>query len=204
MAGWLCLGNLLSLPRCSLRFRLIGAGLLSLGSTAIAHAQATPRITGEVEQLGAGVASRAVHPWARPEFDRGVAPENLSGRMLLVLKRSPEQESALQALLASQQDPNSPNYHKWLTPEDFGKRFGVADSDVQTVTSYLSSQGMSVGRVYGGHMAIEVGATAGTDPLGLPDRDPRLLRCGQDLLREQLRSKDSFRAAHRRLRRSPR
>jgi subtilase family serine protease len=102
-----------------------------------------------------------VHPWARAEFDRGAAPENLSGRMLLVLKRSPEQDSALQALLASQQDPNSPNYHKWLTPEDFGKRFGVADSDVQTVTSYLSSQGMSVGRVHSSRMAIEVGATAG-------------------------------------------
>ena len=102
-----------------------------------------------------------VHPWARAAFDRGVAPENLSGRMLLVLKRSQEQESALQALIASQQDPNSPNYHKWLTPEDFGKRFGVADSDVQTVTSYLSSQGMSVGQVHSNHMAIEVGATAG-------------------------------------------
>jgi trimeric autotransporter adhesin len=102
-----------------------------------------------------------VHPWARAAFDRGVAPENLSGRMLLVLKRSQEQESALQALIASQQDPNSPNYHKWLTPEDFGKRFGVADSDVQTVTSYLSSQGMSVGQVHSNHMAIEVSATAG-------------------------------------------
>ncbi|HEX4582497.1 MAG TPA: protease pro-enzyme activation domain-containing protein [Acidobacteriaceae bacterium] len=140
---------------------LIGAGLLSLGSTATAHAQATPRITGQAENSPLVSLHGAVHPWARPEFDRGPAPSNLSGRMLLVLKRSPEQESALQALIASQQDPHSPNYHKWLTPEDFGKRFGVADSDVQTVTSYLSSQGMSVGRVYGSHMAVEVGATAG-------------------------------------------
>ena len=140
---------------------LVGAGLLSLGGTGTAHAQATPRITGEVGSSAMVSLPGQVHPWARAEFDRGVAPENLSGRMLLVLKRSPEQESALQALLASQQDPNSPNYHKWLTPEDFGKRFGVADSDVQTVTSYLSSQGMSVGRVHSNHMAIEVGATAG-------------------------------------------
>jgi trimeric autotransporter adhesin len=140
---------------------LVGAGLLSLGGTGTAHAQATPRITGEVGSSAMVSLPGQVHPWARAEFDRGVAPENLSGRMLLVLKRSPEQESALQALIASQQDPNSPNYHKWLTPEDFGKRFGVADSDVQTVTSYLSSQGMSVGRVHTSHMAIEVSATAG-------------------------------------------
>jgi hypothetical protein len=140
---------------------LLGTGLLSLGSTGIAHSQATPRITGEVENSALVSLPGQVHPWARAQFDRGPAPANLSGRMLLVLKRSPEQESALQALIASQQDPTSPNYHKWLTPEEFGKRFGVADSDVQTVTSYLSSQGMSVGRVYGSRMAIEVGATAG-------------------------------------------
>jgi subtilase family serine protease len=140
---------------------LVGAGLLSLGGTGTAHAQATPRITRDVENSALVSLPGQVHPWARAQFDRGAAPENLSGRMLLVLKRAPEQESALQALLASQQDPKSPNYHKWLTPEDFGKRFGVADSDVQTVTSYLSSQGMSVGRVYGSRMAVEVGATAG-------------------------------------------
>ncbi|HEX6494934.1 MAG TPA: Ig-like domain repeat protein [Acidobacteriaceae bacterium] len=139
----------------------IGAALLSLGSTAIAHGQATPRITAEVDSSALVSLPGSVHPWARPEFDRGRAPANLSGHMLLVLKRSPEQESALQALIASQQDPKSSNYHKWLTPQEFGKRFGVADSDVQTVTSYLSSQGMSVGRVFSGRMAIEVGATAG-------------------------------------------
>jgi trimeric autotransporter adhesin len=139
---------------------LVGAGLLSLAGTASAHAQATPRITSQVENSALVSLPGEVHPWARTQFDRGPAPANLSGRMLLVLKRSPEQEAALQTLLAAQQDPHSPKYHKWLTPEDFGKQFGVADSDVQTVTGYLSAQGMSVGRIYGSHMAIEVGATA--------------------------------------------
>ena len=138
----------------------VGAGLLSLGNTATAHAQAAPRITGQVENSALVSLPGEVHPWARTQFDRGTAPANLSGRMLLVLKRSPEQEAALQSLLAAQQDPHSPNYHKWLTPEEFGKRFGVADSDLQTVTSYLSGHGMNVGRVYGSHMAIEVGASA--------------------------------------------
>jgi subtilase family serine protease len=139
----------------------VGAGLVTPGSTATAHAQATPRITREADNSPLVSLSGAVHPWARAQFDRGPAPANMSGRMLLVLRRSNEQETALQTLLAAQQDPHSPNYHKWLTPDEFGKRFGVADADLQTVTSYLSAQGMSVGRVYGGHMAIEVGATAG-------------------------------------------
>ena len=152
--------NFSVLAQVSTAFSLVGAGLLGLGS-ATAHAQATPRITGPVNESALVSLSGGVHPWARPQFDRGAAPASLSGHMLMVLKRSPEQETALQSFLASQQDPHSPNYHKWLTPVDFGKRFGVADSDVQSVSSYLSSQGMRVGRLYGSHMAIEVEATAG-------------------------------------------
>jgi subtilase family serine protease len=140
---------------------LAGVGLLGLGSPLSAGAQAIPRITSQVENSALVSLPNSVHPWARAQFDRGPAPANMSGRMVLVLKRSPEQEAALQTLLAAQQDPHSPNYHKWLTPEDFGKRFGVADADLQTVSGYLSAQGMSVGRVYGNHMAIEVSATAG-------------------------------------------
>jgi subtilase family serine protease len=140
---------------------LAGVGLLGLGSPLSARAQAIPRITSQVENSALVSLPNEVHPWARAQFDRGPAPANMSGRMVVVLKRSPEQEAALQTLLAAQQDPHSPNYHKWLTPEDFGKRFGVADADLQTVSGYLSAQGMNVGRVYGNHMAIEVSATAG-------------------------------------------
>jgi subtilase family serine protease len=140
---------------------LAGVGLLGLGSPLSAGAQAIPRITSQVENSALVSLPNSVHPWARTQFDRGPAPANMNGRMVMVLKRSPEQEAALQTLLAAQQDPHSPNYHKWLTPEDFGKRFGVADADLQTVSGYLSAQGMSVGRVYGNHMAIEVSATAG-------------------------------------------
>jgi hypothetical protein len=65
-------------------------------------------------------------------------------RMLLVLKRSPEQETALRRLLDDQQDKASPNYHKWLTPTKFGKQFGPSDADVQTITSWLKSHGFQV------------------------------------------------------------
>ena len=64
--------------------------------------------------------------------------------MLLVLKRSQEQESALRKLLDDQQDKASPNYHKWLTPEQFGKQFGPSDGDLQTVTAWLQSRGFQI------------------------------------------------------------
>src|SRR5437762_704632 len=72
------------------------------------------------------------HPLARPQYDRGLAPPDLPmQRMLLVLKRSPEQETALRKLIDDQQDKNSPSYHKWLTPDEFGRQFGPSDEDLQ-------------------------------------------------------------------------
>jgi len=48
------------------------------------------------------------HPLARPEFDLGTAEASLPmNRMLLVLKRSPDQETALKKLLDDQQDKAS-------------------------------------------------------------------------------------------------
>ena len=78
---------------------LVGAGLLGFGSATAAHAQAMPRITGPVNEAALAPISGEVHPWARAQFDRGAAPANLSGHMLMVLKRSPEQEAALRTFL---------------------------------------------------------------------------------------------------------
>src|SRR5437867_3405898 len=65
-----------------------------------------------------------VHPFARYEFDQGaVRDAQPLRRMLLLLQRSPQQEAALQKLLDDQQDKFSPNYHAWLTPEQFGEQF---------------------------------------------------------------------------------
>jgi subtilase family serine protease len=72
-----------------------------------------------------------VHPLAKPEFDRGEAPEGLPlGRMLMVMKRSSEQDTALEHLLEHQQDVSSPSYHQWLTPRQFGERFGPSSADL--------------------------------------------------------------------------
>src|ERR1700691_1287878 len=79
------------------------------------------------------------HPLARPQFDLGTAPATLPmQRMLLVLKRSAQEENALRALLDNQQDKSLPSYHKWLTPAEFGKQFGPTDAYIQTITSGCS------------------------------------------------------------------
>jgi len=82
-------------------------------------------------------------------------------RILLVLQRSAEQESALRKLLEQQQIRSSPKYHMWLTPEQFGQQFGPADADIQAVTDWLTSQGFQLNRVGAGRTVIEFSGTAG-------------------------------------------
>src|SRR5579862_4395213 len=62
-----------------------------------------------------------VHPLARPEFDAGATPADLPmPRMILALQIDPEKQGTLEQLLSAQQDPESPQYHRWLTPAEFG------------------------------------------------------------------------------------
>ena len=131
---------------------------------AISLAQQPPiqtRITQALDEASTTVLRGNVHPLARVQSDSGAAPDSLPmQRMLLVLKRGDPQEAALRQLLDDQQDKSSPNYHKWLTPDDFGRRFGPADSDIQTVTSWLQSHGFQIGQVSKGRTIIEFSGTA--------------------------------------------
>src|SRR5437660_7182396 len=120
-----------------------------------------PLITQSIDEAHLTTLRGNIHPLARPEFDLGTAPASLPmQRMLLVLKRSEEQESALRKLLDDQQDKASPNYHKWLTPEQFGRQFGPADQDIQAVTSWLQTHGFQIGQVTKGRTVIEFSGTA--------------------------------------------
>ncbi len=109
-----------------------------------------PLITQPVDESRLTTLKGNTYPLARAELDLGSAPASLPmERILLVLKRSPEQELALRKFLDDQQDGSSPNYHNWLTPEEFGKHFGPTDSDMQTITAWLQSHGFRVGTTKG-------------------------------------------------------
>jgi hypothetical protein len=118
------------------------------------------RITQAIDEARLTVLKGNTHPLARTEFDRGAAAPGMTlHRMLLSLKRSPDQESALQQLLVDLQDKSSPNYHQWLTPEQFGRQFGPSDQDMQAVTSWLEARGFQVTNVTKGRTVIEFSGT---------------------------------------------
>jgi subtilase family serine protease len=76
-----------------------------------------------------------------------VSPDTAVPGVTLVFHRSAAQEAALKELLAAQQNPASPLYHQWLTPEAFAARFGVADEDIATAERWLVSRGFHIDNV---------------------------------------------------------
>src|ERR1700722_244447 len=89
-----------------------------------------------------------VHRFARAQLDAGQAPSTLRPKGLdVVFAKTPEQERALQQLLAAQQDPKSTQYHSWLSPAQYGARFGVSDDTLAAVTNWLKANGLSAGQL---------------------------------------------------------
>src|SRR5579862_4167551 len=86
-----------------------------------------------------------VHGQLKVSADVGEAPDNLPMAGLeLVLARTAAQSKALEGLLADQQDAKSPRYHQWLTPAQFGTRFGASAQSVAMLTGWLEAQGFGV------------------------------------------------------------
>ncbi len=124
----------------------------------------TPRITRAIDEHAYVPLPGNTRPEAKNAANY-VGPANAAmplEHILLFLRRSPQQEQALDEYIESLNDHNSPNFHKWLTPEELGNTYGVADEDIQTVTNWLESQGLVIHRVHPNKMVIDIAGTAGT------------------------------------------
>ncbi|WP_161571031.1 choice-of-anchor D domain-containing protein [Granulicella sibirica] len=102
------------------------------------------------------------HPLAKQTNDLGRADaDKVLERMVLVLKRSPEQEKALAEFNERQYDPASPDFHHWLSAEEFGRLYGPSDSDMTAITGWLVSRGLSIQEVSKGRVSIQFSGTIG-------------------------------------------
>src|SRR5580698_2373836 len=101
------------------------------------------------------------HPAANAANDRGIVADDFQmNHLLLHLKRSPEREAAAVKYIEELHDQKSPNFHKWLTPEQFAQHFGVAKEDVDAVTNWLKAQGFTVNGVQANGLMIDFSGTA--------------------------------------------
>ncbi len=133
----------------------------SAQSTPNGSRSARPQITDAIDQGKLVSLPGHVRKDLTPERDLGEVEDSQPIRLLLVLQRTPEQQAALTNLIARQQQRGTPEYHKWLTPQEFGEQFGIAQSDVQQVTTWLQSQGFKVNRVFNNASMIDFTTTAG-------------------------------------------
>ncbi|MGA9530042.1 MAG: S53 family peptidase [Terriglobales bacterium] len=119
-------------------------------------------ITQNVDESKLSILAGNTRPEANRQNDRGpVADDFPMTHMLLQLKRSPEQERALQQFIQQQQEPSSPNFHHWLTSQQFGLRFGLASQDLNVITRWLEAHGFKVNVVYANGLLIDFSGTAG-------------------------------------------
>lgn len=147
----------------SLRKILWAFGLLAVCSLVVpaCGAQtATPRISSEISNAEPTVLKNSLHPLAQAQFDAGRVPADTPlGGISIIFNRTPAQEAALQTLIAAQQNPSSPLYHQWLTPDQFAAQFGMSDADLSKVQSWLEQQGFSIDRVARSKNAIHFTGT---------------------------------------------
>src|SRR5579863_7520208 len=137
------------MPRLTIAYRFLIAAVAAL-LPASACAQSPNRITRPIDDSRVVTLFGDVHPLAQPASDIGpVDPDTRFDSLLLELKPSSSQQGELDALLASQLDPHSALYHRWLTPAEFGAHFGASPRDLARISAWLIAHGFTkIGRAH--------------------------------------------------------
>ena len=145
-------------------FFVVSVVLLALVSKGFAQGSdpgARDRIHGQIVESDVVTLTGNVHPQARAELDRGqIAPETPLDRMVLVLRPDAARQRALDRLTEAQQQPDSPLYHQWLTPAEYGSRFGASTGDLAKIRTWLEGHGFAVEPIPAGRQLILFSGTA--------------------------------------------
>jgi uncharacterized protein (TIGR03437 family) len=122
------------------KYLVVGTLLCSISAVA-----QTSRIAQAVDNSKRTELTGHLHPKAQAGADQGrVTPSLEMSYITLTLAPSASQQADLDKLLGGQQTKGSPDYQKWLTPEEYAQRFGVSDADIAKITQWLQGQGLKV------------------------------------------------------------
>ncbi len=127
-----------------------------------AEGQVQSRITAAVDPTQTFLLRGSAHPLARAQNDIGrvSAGTQLKG-ITIYFKLTAEQKAELDTLVQEQQTPSSAWYHKWLTPTEYANRFGLSDSDIAKIETWLEQQGFAIDHVSNSHNSISFSGTVG-------------------------------------------
>ena len=137
-----------------------GCSQFALGQ--LVTGNATPRIAGAIDETKWVTLTGNAHRVGLDKYDQGALPESFHlDHLYLQLRRSPEQDQALEYVLRDLQTPSSANYHQWLSAQELGKSYGPAQADIDAVVYWLNLHGLQVNQVFKSGMIIDVSATVG-------------------------------------------
>jgi subtilase family serine protease len=94
-------------------------------------------------------------------------------RLHLTITLKPRDPAALARYARAVSTPGSPSYRHYLSPDQFGRRFGATADQVRRVRSAFAHRGLRVGHSSSGRLSIPLAADVGTIERGL---DVRLRR----------------------------
>lgn len=123
---------------------------------------ASPRIVAHIDDSVRVTLPGNASAHAGAEYDLGEAPE--SARLTsasLLLKRTPAQQADLDRFLTELQNPSSPSYRRWLTPDEFGQLYGPNNADIVALVSWLDSEGLTEIAVSKGRSGIRFSGSVG-------------------------------------------
>lgn len=160
-----CVGRGISGTRGPKKWLSIWAMMLALmvaltGTMAAQSAQPRSRITRAISNASRVTLQGTVSKGMTTAPDMGAVEDAKPLRLYMILQRTPEQQAELDNLVARQQQPTAAEYHKWLTPQEVGERFGASQEDIAKITNWLQGQGMTVNGVLNNATFIDFTASA--------------------------------------------
>jgi Pro-kumamolisin, activation domain len=141
---------------------LLAFASYSWAATVPGSVSATARVNTQIDERVLVTLVGNTHRAARDAAnDRGAVEANFAmPHMLLQLKRSPEQEAALQKLMEQMQTPGSASYHSWISEQEFDEQYGVNRADLTKVTNWLQGHGFTIGGITPDGMVVDFSGTA--------------------------------------------
>ncbi|MGB8537222.1 MAG: Ig-like domain repeat protein [Acidobacteriaceae bacterium] len=133
---------------------------VALFVSASANAQVAPLVTQTVDPAQRQVLRNTIHPLVKNAADLGRADSSLAMKDMLLMLHPSASQAAIAQYIDSLHNPQSANFHRWLTPEQYAAQFGIADTDVKTVSAWLTASGFTVEQVARGKRWIRFSGTA--------------------------------------------
>ena len=145
----------------TLSLRVLTSALLFTTALTAQQFASKVRIVDRIDESNLVSLKGNTHPLANAKNDLGrVSPNLPMTDLILVLSRDPEQQAAFDQFVASEYDSTSPNFHHWLTPDQIGANFGPSQTDIATVSNWLTGHGFSIAEVTKDRLSIRFSGTA--------------------------------------------